>query len=249
MHMAAFDSRMLKVERGSPVGGEPWTKQLHHMGYFHDSPERGHLAVVPPCDARRPLMLNDKMGNDVANLGQYVEAAAALYSAYEGSEQGSDAPSGGPSAGGPTTGMPMPGSTATAVSPTFQTQISPQISPVFSQMQASPGATQAATTTQYQPGGMSAEGGGAVAAPAPMSPYGPSFPDFGSTGPTKYGGLPVSALDPVQFTDIREFPTAGSLIRDIRESEPFNWTPVYWLGGAALVGVMALAFMKQRKAA
>lgn len=53
----------------------------------------------------------------------------------------------------------------TTISPVLQTEVSPQISPVFAQMQASPGATQAATTTQVQPGDMTANvpsaGGGA----------------------------------------------------------------------------------------
>jgi len=48
----------------------------------------------------------------------------------------------------------------TTVSPTMQTQISPQISPVFAQMQDSPGSQQSGAPTQYQPGGMTAEGGG-----------------------------------------------------------------------------------------
>lgn len=48
----------------------------------------------------------------------------------------------------------------TTVSPVLQTDISPQVSPVFSQMQDSPGAQQAATTTQYKPGGQEAKGGG-----------------------------------------------------------------------------------------
>lgn len=48
----------------------------------------------------------------------------------------------------------------TTVSPVLQTEVSPQISPIFAQMQDSPGSQQAATTTQYKPGGMTAEGGG-----------------------------------------------------------------------------------------
>lgn len=46
------------------------------------------------------------------------------------------------------------------VSPTFQQQFTPQISPVFQQTQDSPGAQQAATPVQSAPGGQEATGGG-----------------------------------------------------------------------------------------
>lgn len=222
--------RVLSTVRGASTPGDKWATpgKLHHLA----------------SNAWREVSRE--------SMGQYVEAAAALYSAYEGSQDEGEAapsggaPSGGPAPTGPTTGIPQPGSTTTAVSPTFQTQISPQISPVFQQTQDSAGAVQAATATQYMPGGMFAEGGSADSAPG-LSPYGgSSFPDFGATAPVKYGGLPVSPLDPVMFTDIRDFGDAGSMIRDIRESQPFNWTPVYWIGGIAVVGAIAIAFMRQQ---
>ena len=57
------------------------------------------------------------------------------------------------------------------VSPAIQTQVSPQISPVFSQMQDSPYASQGAATSQLMPGGMTAS----TAPPAAPSPaYDPS---------------------------------------------------------------------------
>lgn len=233
--LAPDTRRQFRTVRGQSTGHEYWSRGLHNLACAGEGIEsRKGFA--------RTQGVPDSMGDTVAGLGQYIEAAAALASKFTDG----GAPAGGPSAIGPTTGMPTPGSTATAVSPTFQTQISPQISPTFQQTQASPGAVQAATATQYIPGGMMAKGGSAAAAP-PLSPYGPSFPDFGASGPTKFGGLPVSSLDPVQFTDIRRFPTAGSDIARINESIPFNWTPVYWIGGVALVGVLALVFMKQRK--
>lgn len=46
---------------------------------------------------------------------------------------------------------PLPGGGGTEISPTIQTQVSPQISPVFQQTQASPGASQAATTEMIAP--------------------------------------------------------------------------------------------------
>lgn len=225
MHGGSLDAEtahVLSTVRGASSPGDKWATP----GKMH------HLASNNAWDAPSP-----------DNMAQYVEAAAELISKYTG---GGAPPSGGPVPTGPTTGIPQPGSTATAISPTFQTQISPQISPVFQQTQASPGAVQAATATQYMPGGMFAEGGSADASPG-LSPYGgSSFPDFGASAPTKYGGLPVSPLDPVMFTDIRDFRDAGSMIRDIRESQPFNWTPVYWIGGVAVAGALALAMMRQR---
>jgi len=209
-----FDNRFLSYQRGSIKSSTP----------------RHHLAAIV------------RAGNPNDQMGQWTELIGAAAGAF-GIPTGG-APNGGPSATGETTGMQQPGaSTSIAVSPTFQTQISPQISPVFTQLQDSAGATTAATTTQYQPGGMSAEGGSAV--PASQMPS--SFPDFGGRPPTKFGGLPVSPLDPAGFTDIRSFPDAGSLVRDIRESAPFNWTPVYWVGGLAVVGVVALAVFKKRR--
>ena len=56
------------------------------------------------------------------------------------------------------------------VSPAIQTQVSPQISPVFSQMQDSPYASQGAATSQLMPGGMTAT----TATPAPSPAYDPS---------------------------------------------------------------------------
>ncbi len=221
----AFDVRMLHTERGKPTGSEQWVKNLHYLGWSRPRPDRP----------------------DPNQLGQYVEAASALWQAYKGGNNGVAPANGGPVTTGPTTGMQQPGTT-TVVSPTFQTQISPQISPTFQQTQASPGAVQAATATQYMPGGMFAKGGSAASAP-PVSPYGVSYPDFGATPPVKYGGLPVSPLDPVHLTDIRSIPTAGNLIRDIRQSEAFDWTPVYWIGGIALVGALAFTFIPKRRAA
>lgn len=55
----------------------------------------------------------------------------------------------------------------TTVSPTLQTDISPQISPIFAQMQDSPGSQQAATTAQTKPGGMTAKGGGTTSGDTP----------------------------------------------------------------------------------
>lgn len=52
------------------------------------------------------------------------------------------------------------GAPTTTVSPAIQTQVSPQVSPVLTQAQASPGASFQAQPTQSAPGGMDARGGG-----------------------------------------------------------------------------------------
>jgi len=52
----------------------------------------------------------------------------------------------------------------TTVSPVIQAQVSPQISPVLTQAQASPGAAFQASPTQTQPGGQTAAGGGGMTA-------------------------------------------------------------------------------------
>lgn len=245
MHGGFLDeetARVMSTVRGKASPGDKWAApgKLHHLTEL--AAKNGSLYAMPNNAWDRP---------SADGMAQYVEAALVVGEAFFGDDAGAGAPAGGPAPTGPTTGIPQPGGDVTAISPTFQTQISPQISPVFQQTQASPGAVQAATATQYMPGGMFAEGGSATSAPG-TSPYGgSSFPDFGGSPPTKYGGLPVSPLDPVHLTDIRKFNDAGSLIRDIRESAPFNWTPVYWIGGALVVGSLVFQFMKpqRRKAA
>ncbi len=222
MHLTEETSRNMATVRGQPAASDKWGKNLHHLAG------------------------NDLYG--VGELGFITELIGAAAAPFLPGATG--APTGGTVPGGPTTGMQPPGSGGTAVSPVFQTQISPQISPVFQQTQSSPGATQAATATQYMPGGMYGEGGSAPSAPpvgANTHGYGPSFPDYGSNPPYKPGGLPVSPLDPVHLTDIRHMPTAGGEIAKINQSLPFNWTPVYIIGGLTAAGLLVFAFMNKRK--
>ena len=234
-----FDRHLLDTKRGKVHGGEYWAPNVHHLAAYHDGPSKPHLYGNPKAYELGIVPL--------------IAAAASAYGAYQSGQNGAGAPpGGGPAQGGPTTGMQQPGSaSATTVSPTFQTEISPQISPVFSQMQDSAGATQAATTTQYKPGGMSAEGGSATAQPAlpglpPLPAYSPPSPSYFS-GPTKSGGLPMTPLDPRGLTSIRDMPTAGTLIRDIEQAKGFNWTPVYVIGGVAVVGTLAYMFLKKKR--
>lgn len=67
------------------------------------------------------------------------------------------------------------------VSPAIQTQISPQISPVFQQTQSSPGASQSAAPSMISRGGQSADTG----APSPFSPgIKRRYPQSPRPGPT-----------------------------------------------------------------
>lgn len=173
-----------------------------------------------------------------SNLGwwQAVAAAAAqYYAADQAGENGAGMPSGGGGGMSP----PMSRGGSTVVSPNIQTEISPQISPVFQQTQSSPGATQAATATQYQPGGQSGRGGDASELPYSG---GPSLPAM--TAPLLPGFDNYTTRD-----TLPRFADAGSMIRDVRESQPFNWTPVFWIAGIGVVGLLALEFLKKRRAA
>ena len=240
--MGAFKPPQLaNTIRGKETGNEYWAADLHHLAAYHDGPSKPHLYGNP-----RAMELG---------ILPVVMAAASAYNAYNQNKQakeGGASPggAGGPSYGGPTTGMQQPGGSATTVSPTIQTEISPNIAPVFSQMQDSAGATQAATTTQFKPGGMEAQGGSATSQPAPLPgmpgsmPFNaPPSPSYFS-GPQKGGGLNYTPLDPRTLSNL---PTAGKMIRDMQESKPFNWTPVYVIGGLAITATFVLAFMKQRK--
>lgn len=165
------------------------------------------------------------------SLGQWAELIGAAAGAYGSGSGGGSSPGGaGP---GPSPMMPS----STNVSPTFQTQISPQISPVFQQTQGSPGATQAATTTQQNPGAQTAYPS------APSS--GPSYvpPQASYPGPTVPYAPP---LDPSQFN--YAIPgDAGSTIQKINQSKPFDWMIVVYGVGALAIGAIAISLIKKRK--
>lgn len=169
-------------------------------------------------------------------IGPLISAAGAAYGASKnGGKGGTATPTGmpGTSPGGG-------GGGGTSVSPAVQTQVSPQISPTFQQTQSSPGAVQAATATQYQPGGQTADTG------APATPSNP----LGTRAPLSYdkpGGLPASPLDPVNLTETRRFRDAGDFVRDIQTSRPFDFTPIVWIAGIGGVLIIATMFFRDRK--
>ena len=154
---------------------------------------------------------------------------------------GSDFVPGGPTAPtGATTGFPQPGSTATTISPTIQNQANPQISPVFNFVQDSAGSTQASSPTQLIPGGQSGQGGSSSAGPGGSAP---------SLPPASFPSLPAlpTSLPPADLTRLVENNSAGSLIRDIRGSAPFDATP--WLigGGILAAAVVGAKLLKKKR--
>lgn len=139
---------------------------------------------------------------------------------------------------------PRQPSAVTTVSPTIQTAINPQISPVMTQLQDSAGATVGANPTQYMPGGMSAEGGGSG-----VSPYGnyaaPGIPSGMPGQPYGTGFSPQSpyTLDPYSMRyEAVPYPTAqytqpggvGTAIAGL------PWTALAIVGVAAVGGVYLL---------
>lgn len=83
-----------------------------------------------------------------------------------------------------------PGNATTTISPNIQTQVSPQISPVF--QQSSGGGSQTATTTQYTPGGQSGQGGSSM----PPSADGSGGYPLNSGAPLPL--VPTTGLNPYQ---------------------------------------------------
>ena len=186
-------------------------------------------------------------------LGQYMEAAMLAMEAYEGSQEGEG--------GGADTNTSewMPGSNQSAprqpgalttVSTAIVTQVSPQISPVMTQQQSSPGATVGANPMQFMPGGLSAD--------QAITPYG----GYGAPGfPTKQAG--VSPLQPYTMD-----PRTGEYIPiDPRTGQPLvggftspgggqyspvsvggaSMTDIPWIPIALVGGVVALAFFLPKR--
>ena len=185
-------------------------------------------------------------------LGQYYEMAKAGYDLYKeqdkskGDTTNTSTP-GGTGMPGDEPSVPRQPSSVTTVSPTFQTQISPMISPVMTQLQASPGATVGASPMQYMPGGMSAE--------QAISPYGnwaaPGMP--GSTpgiAPTQpytfdpatgtYQPMPPAPGDMIYRTTGG---TGGPTTFGTTTMQDLPWIPILLVGG----GVALALFMGKKK--
>jgi len=134
----------------------------------------------------------------------------------------------------------------TTVSTAVVTQISPQISPVMTQQQSSPGATVGANPMQFMPGGLSAD--------QAITPYGsPAAP--GSPGSTT-GISPYQpyTTDPRTGEYVAIDPRTGQPITTgYLESSGGQYSPVSvgqsrmteipWIPIAIVGGVAALAFL------
>lgn len=190
-------------------------------------------------------------------LGQWGElvgfAAKGAMESYANSQDDSqgaadtDQSSGMPgSRGSGNASVPRQPSSMSTVSTAVVTQVSPQISPVMTQQQSSPGATVGANPMQFMPGGLSAEqaitpygspaGGGFPGSQPGISPYQPYTrdPNTGYAVPVDQYGQPINA----GYVDTRgggaysPVSVGGSRMTDI------PWIPIAIVGGVA-----ALAFL------
>jgi len=151
------------------------------------------------------------------------------------------------SGGGKTSSTPsMPGSAGgggggagpISVSPNIQTQVSPQISPVFQQTGSG---SQTASTSMIAPGGQSAKGGDATdAMPEADIPSGSSYYPRQTRSNDPYSrGQPYS--DPfMPGFDISRYTLPGSTAGQMtKQSQSSDWLK-YALGGVALVSLAVI---------
>ena len=158
-------------------------------------------------------------------LGQYAEAAAAIYGAFKGN--GGPQPSTG---GAPVPISPTAPPSTTTVSPVMQQAFTPQISPTIQVTTDSPGARIGATTTQRAGGGQYAAGGGA---------------GNGSRIPSGAGGMPITPLTPPTFREEFYYPPLDA-VREVMAPAPFNWTPVIYVVGGLVAVMVFLQATKKR---
>lgn len=132
-----------------------------------------HLSELPYFDAP---------GRELGQYGGLWEfAAKGAMEAYASSQEGeadTDQSAGMPGSREGNKSVPRQPSALSTVSTAVVTQVSPQISPVMTQQQSSPGATVGANPMQFMPGGLSAD--------QAITPYGsPGMPGF----PTNQAGI------------------------------------------------------------
>jgi hypothetical protein len=182
-------------------------------------------------------------------LGQYMEAAMLAMNAMDdGGGADTKQSEGMP---GSEQSVPRQPSSMNTVSTAVVTQVSPQISPVMTQQQSSPGATVGANPMQFMPGGLSADTAispfGNYADPAMpgstpgISPYQPYTYDRAGggyvpidpvTGQPITGGYLESSGG--QYSPVR---VGGSTMQDL------PWIPIALVGG----GIALALFLSKRK--
>ncbi len=208
----------------------------------HDALE--HLSELPYFD--RPGR----------GLGQYMEAAMLAMQAMQDDEgeANTDQSEGMPGSRTSNPSAPRQPSALTTVSTAVVTQVSPQISPVMTQQQSSPGATVGANPMQFMPGGLSAD--------QAITPYG----GYGAPGfPTNQAGVsPMQpyTMDPATGQYVPIDPATGQPITTAftapggGQYSPVSvggsrMTDIPWIPIAIIAGVGALAFMlpKRKRAA
>jgi len=192
----------------------------------------------------------DKPGD---GLGQYMEAAMLAMQAMESqNDEGGANTNTSEGMPGGNQSVPRQPSSLTTVSTAIVTQVSPQISPVMTMQQSSPGATVGANPMQFMPGGLSADqaitpSGGYAAPGFPtnqtgISPYQPYTMDP-RTG--QYVPMDPMTGQPITQAYTTTMPGGG-------QYSPVSvggsrMTDIPWIPIAIVGGVAALAFLLPKR--
>lgn len=187
------------------------------------------------------------------NLGQYAAAAMAAYELYQSSQEdegtSTDQSEGMPGSRTDNPSVPRQPSALTTVSTAVVTSISPQISPVMTMMQSSPGSMVDANPMQFMPGGISAD--------QAITPYGnQAAPGF----PTNQAGIsPYQpyTMDPATGQYVPIDPTTGQPITSSYLQAGGQYSPVRigaasmtdipWIPIAIIGGAVGLAFFLRKR--
>jgi hypothetical protein len=184
--------------------------------------------------ARKPNPHYRARRNGMGFLPELMSLASSFMDSASGGGSGSPGSSSPAGAAGGAGGAGGQGARDIQVSPAIQTQVSPQISPVFQQQFQPSNSGMTAGTSQYLPTNMSAPNSGM---PGAQTAPGGSLPGSGGAYPANYPGqsyqYPPSAI-PGPFTSGAE--TGGFQ----------KYLPYLLLGGAGLLGVF---FMMRKKRA
>ena len=181
-------------------------------------------------------------------LGQWIEAGMIIAGEMMDDNGGTDTKQSGGMPGS-NQGVPRQPSALTTVSTAIVTQVSPQISPVMTQQQSSPGATVGANPLQFMPGGLSAD--------QAITPYGsPAMPGFpgNQAGISPYQPYGRDAtgqaygIDPMTGMPI----TTGYTSPGGGQYSPVSvggasMTDIPWIPIAIVGGVVALAFLLPKR--